>query len=109
MDDVHLTSYKVLANLSRNDGDGARAKGGDRHDDDRNGDDLGGADGGDGDDDQNRARSRRKPDFKATGPTLESNVCTSHVAYGATRATTIIRRALSLSLTSPLLAILVML
>jgi Condensin complex subunit 2 len=80
VDDVHLTSYKVLANLSRNDADGTKGKqAGDRHDDDDgHGGDLGGAEDGDGDGDQNRTRSRRKPDFKASGPTLESNVCTSY-------------------------------
>jgi Condensin complex subunit 2 len=95
VDDVHLTSYKVLANLSRNDAEGTKAKqADDRHADDHHGDDLGEEDDGNGDDAQTRGRSRRKPEFKATGPTLESNVCTSSFTMASTQAT-IDRRSLA--------------
>jgi hypothetical protein len=79
VDDVYLTSHKVLANLNRNDCTAGGKGGGAGINDPDAGE---GAEFGDDDDrDENRGaagrgRNRRKQAAKAAGPTLEGNVGT---------------------------------
>lgn len=86
VDDVHLTSYKVLANLNRNDQTtttGAPTAVKEGSPSDRIGDAFGAHDdGGDdgtafgGEEEDDGGRSRRKAAATKTGPTLENNLCT---------------------------------
>jgi condensin complex subunit 2 len=77
VDDVHLTSYKVLANLHRTDNNNNNGKNkkkgaGSNDDDNIDGNDESGS---------NKTKARSNSSNKPAGPTLESNLGTSSSSF----------------------------